>query len=297
MVKIGFVGTGQVGATSAYATLHLINCDEIALVDVREDIAVGEAMDLETAAIVIGRDTEVRGGSDYALLKGSDIVVISAGIARRPGMTRLDLDKTNANIVSNIVKKMMPVCPNAIIIMITNPVDIMTYVAYKISKKPRNEILGVGSLHDTARLIGELRKQGVKNIETMMIGEHGDSMLPLRSRTKFNGATNLEWDKVIESVKERGMEIIKRKGATTYTPASCVAAVIKAIVNDERKEMPISAVLNGEYGLRDIAIGVPTIVGKKGIQKIVEYNLSDEEQRKLKKSVSIIKEFINDTLR
>ena len=297
MVKVGFVGTGQVGATSAFATLHVINCDEIALLDVREDIAVGEAMDLETAAIVIGRDTVVRGGNDYALLKGSDIIVISAGIARRPGMTRLDLDKTNAGIISDIIKKMMPFCPNAIVVLVTNPVDVMTYVAYRISKKPRNEILGVGSLHDTARLIDELRKQGAENVETMMIGEHGDSMLPLKSQTRFSAVkAPVDWDRIVESLKERGMEIIKRKGATTYAPASCVAAVVKAIVNNERKELSINAVLNGEYGLRDIAIGVPAIVGKKGVEKIVEYDLSAEERRELDKSASILKGFVHDAL-
>lgn len=298
MVQIGFVGAGQVGATSAYAALRLTDCEEIVLVDVREDIAVGEAMDLETAATVIGKETVVRGGSDYVLLKGSDIAVISAGIARRPGMTRLDLDRTNAGIVSDITKRIMPICPNAKIVMVTNPVDVMTYVAYSVSKKPRNEILGVGSLHDTARLIDELRKQGAKNIKTMMMGEHGDSMFPLKSQTKFSGVkAPLDWDAIVESVKARGMEIIKRKGATTYAPASCVAAVIKAIVNDERKEMSINAVLNGEYGLCDIAIGVPTIVGKKGIEKIVEYDLSAEERRELEKSANIIKNFINDALR
>lgn len=297
MVKIGFVGTGQVGATSAYATLYALDCDEIALVDVKEDIAVGEAMDLETAAIVIKKDTAVHGGSDYSLLKGSDIVVISAGIARRPGMTRLDLDKTNAGIISDIIKKIMPQCPKAVILIVTNPVDVMTYVAYKISKKPRNEILGIGSLHDTARLVGELQEMGASNVRTMMIGEHGDTMLPLKSQTKFAGASTLNWDKVVQSVKERGMEIIKRKGATTYAPASCVAAVVKAIVNDEKREMPINAVLNGEYGLKDIAIGVPTIVGKKGMQKIIEYELSEEERKELKKSACVIKEYINDTLR
>jgi malate dehydrogenase len=297
MVKIGFVGTGQVGATSAYATLYLIDCDEIALVDVKEDTAVGEAMDLETAAIVEGKDTAIYGGSDYSLLEGSDIVVVSAGIARRPGMTRLDLDKTNAGIVSDIIKKAMAVCPKAIILMVTNPVDVMTYVACRVSGKPRNEILGVGSLHDTMRLIGELKKQGAKNVETMMIGEHGDSMLPLKSQTKFSGITNLNWDKILESVKERGMEIIKRKGATTYAPASCVAAVVKAIVNDEKTELPINAVLDGEYGLRDVAVGVPTVVGKRGIEKIVEYSLSDDELRNLQKSAGIIEEFIADILR
>jgi malate dehydrogenase len=296
MTKIGFIGTGQVGAASAYATLYAVGCDEIALVDVKEDIAVGEAMDLETAAVVMGRDTIVRGGSDYSLLKNSDIVVISAGIARRPGMTRLDLDKINAGIVSDIIRKMMPVCPGAIVVIVTNPVDVMTYVAYKISEKPRNEILGVGSLHDTARLVGELRKMGATNVEAMIVGEHGDSMFPLKSQTKFAGASTFNWEKIINSVKERGMEIIKRKGATTYAPASCVATVLKAIVDDEKKEMPINAVLEGEYGLRDIAVGVPTIVGRRGIEKIIEYDLSLEELGNLKKSANIIKEFINDTL-
>jgi len=297
MVKIGFVGTGQVGATAAYATLYLIDCDEIALVDVKEDLAVGEAMDLETAAIVEGKNTAVYGGSNYSLLKDVDIVVVSAGISRRPGMTRLDLDKTNAGIVSDIIKKIMPVCPKAIILMVSNPVDVMTYVAYRVSGKPRNEILGVGSLHDTARLIGELKRLGARNVETMIIGEHGDSMLPLKSQTKFSGITSLNWDKILESVKERGMEIIKRKGATAYAPASCVAAVAKAIVNDEKAEMPINAVLDGEYGLRDVALGVPAVVGKRGIEKIVEYRLSDEELRNLQKSAGIIKEFIADALR
>jgi malate dehydrogenase len=295
MVKVGFIGAGQVGATSAYATLHLIDC-EITLVDVREDIAVGEAMDLETAAIAIGRDTILHGGSDYTLLKGLDIVVISAGIARRPGMSRLDLDRTNAGIVSDIIKKIMPQCPNAVILIVTNPVDVMTYIAYKISKKPRNEILGIGSLHDTARLVGELRKIGTTNVEALMIGEHGDTMLPLKSKMKFAPASTFNWDKIVRSVKERGMEIIKRKGATTYAPASCVAAVVKAIVNDEKREMPINAVLDGEYGLKDVAIGVPTIVGKGGIQKIIEYKLSGGERKELEKSASVIRKFIDDAL-
>jgi len=229
-------------------------------------------------------------------LKGADIVAVSAGIARRPGMTRLELDKTNTGIVSDIVKKMMPICPRAIILLVTNPVDVLTYVVYRVSGKSRNEILGIGSLHDTARLVGELKKRGAKNVETMMMGEHGDSMLPLKTRTKVSSVASLNWDEIVEAVKERGMEIIKRKGATTYAPASCAAATIKAIVNDEHREMPINAVLNGEYGLRDVAVGVPTIVSKSGIERIVEYRLNDEELRNLQKSASIIKEFIADAM-
>lgn len=293
MVKIGFVGAGRVGATSAYATLYSVDCDEIALVDVEEDVAVGETMDIETAAMAMGKDVSIRGGSDFSLIKDSDVIVVSAGIARKPGMTRLDLAQTNAGIMSDITKKLMMFARTAIIVMVTNPVDVMTYVAYKVSKKRRNEILGMGSLHDTARLIGELRKLGATNIETMMIGEHGNSMFPLKSRTEFAGTLTLDWNAVIESVRKRGMDIIKRKGATTFAPASCVAAVIKAIVNDERIEMPVSAVLNGEYGLRDVAIGVPAIVGKRGILKVIEYDLSDEELKKLEESANILKNYIN----
>lgn len=157
MVKIGFIGAGRVGATSAYATLSSVDCDEIALVDVKVDVAVGEAMDIETAATMIGKDISIRGGSDFSLVKDSDVIVVSAGSARKLGMVRLDLAQTNAGIMSGVIEKLMLFARNAIIVMATNPVDVMTYVAYKVSKKPRNEILGMGSLHDTARLIGELK--------------------------------------------------------------------------------------------------------------------------------------------
>lgn len=287
--KIGFIGAGRVGSTAAYATLHTVDCDEIAIVDIMEDLAVGEAMDLETSAIVLDRNVLVRGGSDYLLLKNSNVIVITAGLARKPGMSRLDLTKKNVGIITEIAKKATKVAPKAVLVVVTNPVDVMTYAVYKASGKPRREVLGMGALHDTVRLVGAIKELGGKNVETMIIGEHGDSMFPLKSRTRFTGVAALDWDAVIRSVRERGMAIIERKGATTYTPAACAVRMVKAIINDEHVEIPVSAVLEGEYGLRGLAMGVPAIIGKGGLLKIVEYDLTDEEKTNLRESGNILK--------
>jgi len=289
MTKVGFIGAGRVGSTAAYATLHMVPCDEIAIVDIMEDLAIGEAMDIETSAVALDKDVLVRGGSDYLLLKDSDVVVVSAGLARKPGMTRLDLTKENVSIITDLTKRTMRIAPAAILVMVTNPVDIMTYTAYKASGKPRKEVLGMGSLHDTVRLVGEIRKLGGRNIRAMMIGEHGDSMFPLKSQAKFEGVREINWGRIVEKVKERGMEIIKRKGATTYTPAACAARIVRAIIKNERVEMPVSVVLEGEYGLRDLALGVPAIIGREGLIRIVEYDLTEEEKTSLRKTAHIIK--------
>jgi malate dehydrogenase len=289
MTKIGFIGAGRVGSTAAFATLHTVDCDEIAIVDILEDLALGEAMDLETSAIVLEKNVLVRGGSDYSLVKNSDVIVITAGLARKPGMTRLDLTKKNVRIITELTKKTMQVASDAIFVVVTNPVDIMTYAVYKASGKPRREVLGMGSLHDTVRLVGTIKGLGGKNVETLMIGEHGDSMFPLKSRTRFTGISSLNWDEAIRNVRERGMDIIRRKGATTYTPAVCAARIVKAIIYDERAELPVSSVLNGEYGLKGLAVGVPSIIGKSGLLKIVEYSLTAEEKTNLRESANILK--------
>lgn len=287
MVKIGFIGTGRVGSTSAYAVLHTVDCDEIVLVDIIEDTAIGEALDLNTAAVAMGRDIVVRGGKDYSFLRNSDIIVISAGVARKLGMTRLDLTKTNAAIISNIVEQ-LNIFQDAILVLTTNPVDVMTYMAFKASQKPRNEVIGMGSSHDTARLREQLLGYGVKS-NTMMIGEHGDSMLPIK-RVDLD---EIDWDNFIKTTKERAMEVIKRKGATYYAPATCVAEIVKAILNDEKALIPVSVFLEGEYGLHDVAIGVPAIIGKHGAE-VVEYDLDDEELTELSKSANILKKMLKD---
>ncbi|MDI6860111.1 MAG: malate dehydrogenase [Methanocellales archaeon] len=286
MVKIGFVGAGRVGSTSAYAVLHTVDCDEIVLVDILKDLAIGEALDLSTAAVAMGKDVIVKGGRDYSPLRNSDVIVISAGVARKHGMTRLDLTKTNAAIISNAMRQ-ANLFAGAILVVVTNPVDVMTYMVYKASHKPRSEVLGMGSSHDTARLREQMLGYGVR-ANTMMIGEHGDSMFPLRADVE-----GINWDTITKATKERGMEVIKRKGATYYAPASCVAEIVKAIINDERALIPVSAVLEGEYGLHDVAIGIPAIVGKQGVE-VVEYDLDEEELTKLRESTNIVRKMLKD---
>lgn len=290
MVKIGFVGAGRIGSTSAYATLYDVDCDEIALVDLIEDLAVGEAMDLETAAIAIGKNVLVEGGKDYSLLKNSDVIVISAGITRKVGMTRLDLTKTNAGIVQNVIKRISQHAKDAILILTTNPVDVMTYVACKASGKPKNEVMGMGASHDTARLREQILRLSIEETDAMVIGEHGDSMVFLRGQTNIKSK---EWRNAAKATKERGMEIIKRKSATYYAPASCVAKIVKAIVSDENAVMPVSVALEGEYGLHDVAIGVPAIIGKQGA-KVLEHELSEEEMTRLRESAKVIKSMLKE---
>jgi malate dehydrogenase len=163
-----------------------------------------------------------------------------------------------------------------------------------VSGKPRKEIFGMGSLHDTVRLVNEIKKTGGKNVKAMMLGEHGDTMFPLKSQAKFEGIREINWPKIIGNVRERGMEIIRRKGATVYTPAACATRMVKAIIDDERAEMPVSAVLEGEYGLRNIALGVPAIIGREGLIRIVEYALNDEEKTSLMESASIVTDMAKD---
>jgi len=290
MVKIGFVGAGRIGSTSAYATLYDVDCDEMALVDLVEDLAVGEAMDLETAAIAMGKNVIVEGGNDYSLLKNSDIIVISAGITRKIGMTRLDLTKTNADIVRDVIKKTSRNAPDAILILTTNPVDVMTYVACKASGKPRNEVMGMGASHDAARLREQILRVGIEETDAAVIGEHGDSMVFLKGQTNIKSK---EWEIARKATKERGMEIIKRKSATYYAPASCVAKIVKAIVSDENAVIPVSIALEGEYGLRDVAIGVPAIIGRQGA-KVLERELSEDEMAGLKESAKVIKKMLKE---
>ena len=285
MVKIGFVGAGRIGSTSAYATLYDVDCDEIVLIDLAEDLAVGEAMDLGAAAIATGKNVITEGGDDYSLLSGSNVIVISAGIARKPGMTRLDLTQTNAKIIQDVIKKVDETAPDAILVLATNPVDVMTYVAYKMSWRARNEVLGMGSSHDTARLREQLLRLNVKS-DALMVGEHGDSMTLIKGQTEIE---EFDWNNIVQTTKDKGMEVIRRKSATYYAPASCIAKIVKAIVSDENAMIPVSVVLEGEYGLRDVAIGVPALIGKNGVSSVLEYDLTEEELIQLKRSADVIK--------
>jgi len=284
-MKLGFIGAGRVGSTSAFTCIQHMDIDEIILIDVVENLAIGEAMDLIHAAAALNKYPKIVGGSDYSLLRGCDIVVVTAGLARKPGMSRLDLATKNAEIIKDIAKKIIQYAPESKILVVTNPVDVMTYIMWKESGKPRNEVFGMGSLLDTSRLKVILKEK----MEKMFImGEHGDSMFLPKT------IADLNLNKAVEEIKSVATKIIEKKGATTFGPAVCVYRMIKAVVMDTKEELPVSAVLQGEYGIEDVAIGVPVILGKNGIERIVEYELSEEDISALRRSAEIIKEKLKE---
>lgn len=292
-MKLGFVGAGRVGSTSAYTCIQHMDLEEIALVDIVEDLAVGEAMDLSHAAAAMDKYPKIVGGSDYSLLKDSDIIVVTAGIARKPGMTRLDLATKNAGIIKDIANKIMENAPGSKILVVTNPADVMTYVMWKESGKPRNEVFGMGSLLDSSRLKERLHTAGARNIRrAFMIGEHGDSMFPAKSMADFDGDIN--WDDVVQQTRFVAAEVIKRKGATFYGPAACIYRTVKAVMEDTKEIIPTSVILQGEFGIKDVAVGVPAVLGKDGVEEIVESSLTDEEVESLKNSASILRERLKE---
>jgi malate dehydrogenase len=291
-MKIGFVGAGRIGSTSAFTCLQHLDVEEIAIVDILEDLAVGEAMDLSHAAAGLQKYPEIKGGSDYGLLKGSEIVVVSAGLARKPGMSRLDLATRNAGIIRDVAKKIMESSPESKILVVTNPMDIMNYIMWKETGKPRNEVFGMGGLLDSSRLKERMNAHGAYIRRVYMLGEHGDSMFPAKSLADFDG--EIDWKKVEEEARFIAAEVIKRKGATIYGPAVCIYHMVKAVVGDTKEEIPASVVLDGEYGIRDVALGVPVLLGRKGVEKIVEYDLTAEEMQGLKNSARILRERLKE---
>lgn len=292
-MKIGFVGAGRIGSTSAFTCLQHLDVDEIAIVDILEDLAVGEAMDLSHAAAAFDRYPTIRGGTDYSLLKGSEIIVVSAGLARKPGMTRLDLATKNAGIMKEIAKNIMNHSPESKILVVTNPMDVMNYIMWKESGKPRNEVFGMGNILDSSRLKERLFAHGARNIrKAYMIGEHGDSMFPAKSLADFDN--EVDWKKVEEEARFIAAEVIKRKGATIYGPAVCIFRMVKAVVNDTKEEIPTSVILDGEYGISDVAVGVPAIIGRNGVEKIVEYGLPEEELEGLRNSARILRDRLKE---
>jgi malate dehydrogenase len=292
-VKIGFVGAGRVGSTAAFTCVQHLDVDEIALVDIAENLAVGEAMDLAHAAAGLDKYPKIQGGNDYSMLKGSDIIVVTAGLARKPGMTRLDLATKNAEIIRDVARKIVKSSPESKILVVTNPMDVMTYIMWKETGKPRNEVFGMGNMLDSARLKERLYNSGVREIRrAWMIGEHGDSMFIAKSLADVEG--NVNWDDILTQVRFVAAEVIKMKGATFYGPAVAIYKMVNAVVNDTKEEIPTSVILQGEFGIQDVAVGVPAVLGKNGIEEVVEYQLTQEELDALKNSASILKERLKE---
>lgn len=300
--KVILVGTGFVGMSFAYSLLNQGGASELVLIDVNKEKAEGEALDLAHGLAYAPSRMEIRAG-DYTECKDASIVVITAGIAQKPGQTRLELVQTNANIVKSITKEVMDNGFKGIFVIASNPVDIMTYIVQKESKLPTSKVIGSGTMLDTARLryiLGEKLDISPKNTHVYVMGEHGDSSFvtwnhcyigckKLLDIAKDRKQTLEDLDKIRMQVKDSAYEIINKKKATYYGIGVALTRLVKAILNDEDAIMTVSAYLNGEYNEKDIYVGVPAIINKKGVREILELPFNKEEQEKLSNSCSILR--------
>jgi len=300
--KVAVIGAGAVGATLAQRIFEAGLAD-VVLVDILKNIAAGKALDLLDAAPIVGTERKIVGTDDYKELEGSDIVVITAGLPRRPGMTREDLIAKNAAIMTDVCERIKRFAPSAIVIVVTNPLDSMTYLARKLTGFRPEKVLGMAGVLDGSRfiaLIADELKVPRSSVETCVLGSHGDTMVPVVSRTFVSGKPLSKvipedlLDRIVKRTCDRGAEIVSLlgSGSAYYSPSAAVFKMVNAILNDTKEVMTASAYLNGEYGLRDIYIGVPCRIGKGGIEKIEELELSDIEKNALQASAQAIKSSI-----
>jgi len=294
---ISIIGAGKVGSAAAFDILRY-RLGDVVLVDIAENLAKGEALDMMQAAPAIEFDGKVQGTNDYSKIEGSEVVIIVAGLSRKPGMTRIDLMNKNGSLVRSIVKEVVKHAPACKLMVVTNPVDIMTYVAYRESDFERNRVFGMGNILDTLRFRSYIAQElnvSREDVRALVIGEHGDSMVPLVEYASVSGipVTQLlqkrQIQKIVNQTVTSGSDVIKLKGSTTYAPAAVIAIMTDAILRGRNRVMGASTYLDGEYGLSDVSIGVPVILGKKGVEKIVKLKLAPQTRRSLVKSVSTIK--------
>jgi malate dehydrogenase len=297
---ISIIGAGKVGSAAAFNILRY-RISDVVLVDIAEKLAMGEALDMIQAAPAIEFDGRIKGTSDFSEIKGSDIVIIVAGIGRKPGMTRIDLMNQNAVIVKSAVKQVAKHAPDCKLMLVTNPVDIMTYIAHRESGFPRNRVFGMGNILDTLRFRSYIAQElGVsrEDVRALVIGEHGDSMVPLVEYASVSGIPikqllqKRQIRKIIRQTVTSGSDVIKLKGSTTYAPAAVIAIMADAILEGRNRVIGASTILQGEYGLKNTSIGVPVILGKNGIEKILELKLNPQTKRQLQKSAETIKQAI-----
>ena len=303
-MKITVVGAGHVGATTALRLAEKKLANEIVVIDILEGIPAGKALDLWESAPVEGFDCKVIGSSnDYSLTKNSDIVVITAGLARKPGMSRDDLQATNAGIVKTVTENIVNNSPQCKIITVTNPLDVMTYVAMKVSGFEPNRVFGMAGVLDTARyrtFISMELNVSVRDISALVLGGHGDDMVPLPRLTTVGGIPLTELlpkdriDAIVDRTKNGGAEIVKylKEGSAYYAPSSSVAEMVESVLRNSKRVLPCAAWLTGQYGLKDVYVGVPVKLGKNGVEQIYELKLSDAEMKMLQDSAGRVKENI-----
>jgi L-lactate dehydrogenase len=308
--RVALIGTGFVGSSYAFALLNQGVTEELVLIDLNKEKSEGDAMDLNHGLPFAPSRTKIWFG-DYSDCKDADLIVLTAGANQKPGETRLDLVEKNTAIFKGIVSNIMASGFDGIILVATNPVDILTYVVWKFSGLPKERVIGSGTILDTARfryLLGDYFDVDTRNVHAYIIGEHGDTELPVWSHADIAGITISEWTKnktgfnkddlndIFLNVRDAAYHIINRKGATYYGIAMGLVRLTKAILQNENAVLTVSAYLNGEYGHKDIFIGVPSVVNRNGIREVVELTLNNEEQEKFGHSVSVLKQTLEPVL-
>jgi malate dehydrogenase len=302
--KIGLIGAGNIGGELArlFANEEL---GDVVLFDIppKENFAKGKALDLEQNGAVLGYDANIRGTANWADLEGADVLVITAGIPRKPGQSRDDLVATNLPIIRDVAHSAKNVCPGAFVIVISNPLDAMVYEYKRVVGAPKNLVVGMAGVLDSARFQLFLAREAgvsVKDVRAMVLGGHGDDMVPVLSATTINGVpvTTLvakdKLDKIVERTRKGGGEIVNLMGTSAYyAPASSAVAMAKAYLNDQKRLLPSAAYLEGEYGYKDLFLGVPVVIGGKGIERIVEIGLTEEEKAMLAKSAKSVQAVVD----
>lgn len=291
---ITIIGAGKVGSTAAFDILKG-RISDVVLIDLNADLAKGEALDMMQAAPAIEFDGTIQGTNDFSEMEGSDLVIVIAGKGRSPGMTRIDLMNINAKIIRSIVKEVANYAPESKLMIVTNPVDVMTFIARKESGLPPNHVFGMGNILDTLRFRSYIAQElGVSREDThgLVIGEHGESMVPLVEYASISGIpiTTLlpkhRIDYIVNKTRTSGADVIKLKGATTYAPGAVIAMMADAVLKGRNRVMSVSTCPQGEYSCSAVSIGVPVVLGKNGVEKIVELKLSPESQKLFEKSVA-----------
>lgn len=299
-MKITVIGAGNVGATCADVMARKELANEIVLVDIVEGMAEGKALDMWETAPVNGTDTRVIGvTNDYSKTKDSDIVIITSGVPRKPGMSRDDLIGTNAKIVKDVTERAVKESPDAIILVVANPLDVMTYTASLVTKKSRKKVFGMAGILDTSRFKAFVAAElnvSTRDIQTLLLGGHGDTMVPLPSYTTISGIPLTQFldkdkiDAIVKRTRGGGGEIVKLQGTSAwYAPGAAVAQMVESIVRDQNRILPVCVELQGEYGMKDVFLGVPVKLGKEGIREVIEVALTDEEKKLLTESSNAVK--------
>jgi len=303
-MKVTVVGAGNVGATCADVLAYREVVNEVILVDIKEGLAEGKALDIWEKAPINVYDTRTVGVSnDYSKTAGSDVVVITSGLPRKPGMSRDDLIETNAGIVKSVTENVVKHSPEATIIIVSNPLDVMTYQAHLTSKFPRSKVMGMAGILDTARyraFLAEALNVSPKEIQAVLMGGHGDTMVPLPRYTTVAGIPVTEMidseklDAIVQRTKTGGGELVKLMGTSAwYAPGAAAAQMVEAIVKDQRRVFPVCVKLEGEYGIDNCYLGVPVILGKNGIEKVIELELNEDEMAMLKESEGHVREVMS----